>query len=383
MSVATEPAPARYYVNSWAARTGQRVAARAIDSLIAFGCVVAVIVIGPHGRPLGQDLIIVALVATIESIAISRTGATPGMHVLDLKVASVGRATHPTLLAAWRRTIPVALCYPIFLPGLFSVLVMPVVLLISIGLSPLRRGFHDRLSGTVVVQNDAPALITEDAMAGWWQPDQGVVMSPWGRVPDLFDRRRARAHRIDGAWWLAALIMVTTIASVGMRDVPKLWLWSTAAWLVAATIDEAWWISKRGATPGHTHLGYRVVDLTTGEAPTRSRAVLRAVVLAPLLYIPPFQLVLALWVRASTLHRGPHDLLANTIVVEPGHVPHSFVPAPAPLPYVPVMAVPGPYPIGVHPPGPSPALPPPYLPPMPLPPPPPGPPSLPHIPGPF
>jgi uncharacterized RDD family membrane protein YckC len=378
MSPPTGSAPPRYYVNSWAARTGQRIAARVIDSMLAFGCVVAVIVIGPHGRPLAQDLVIVALVATIESVAITRTGATAGMHVLDLRVASVGRAGHPDWLAAWRRTIPIALCYPVLVPGLFSVLVMPVALLTSISLSPLRRGFHDRLSGTVVVQAGAPERITDEDMASWWHPGLEVVLSPWGRVPDLYERRRARAHRADGAWWLAALIMVATIASVGMRDVPKLWLWSTAAWLAVVTIDEVWWISTRGATPGHARFGYRVVDMETGEIPTRSRAILRAVVLAPLLYVPPLQLVLALWVRASSLHRGPHDLLANTIVVEPGHLPHTFVRAPPVVPYAAAMAPVAPRPRFTARPSPLPGMPPaPFAPPGRPPPPPP------HLPGPF
>lgn len=331
MSLGAPETTTRYYVNSWAARTSQRLAARLIDSMLAFGCIVAVIALGPHGRPLAQDLVIIALVAGLESLVLTRTGATPGMYVLGIRVATVGRAGHPDWLTALRRSVPVALCYPVLVPGILFVVIMPFALLISIGLSPLRRGFHDRLSGTVVVQADAPARITEDDMAGWWQPDQGVVMSPWGRVPDLFDRRRARAHRVDGAWWLAAAIMVATIASVGLRDVPRLWLWLTLVWIVAVSVDETWWITNRGATPGHAHFGYRVVDLATGENPSRGRAALRAVVLAPLLYVPPLQVVLALWVRASALHRGPHDLIARTVVVEPDFEPHVFV-APPPLP---------------------------------------------------
>lgn len=333
-----------YYVNTWAARTSQRVAARIVDSMIAFGCVVAVIVIGPHGRPLAQDLLIVVLVTAIETIAVTRTGATLGMHVMDIRVAPVGRTGHPDWTTAWRRSLPVALCYPILLPGLFVVFAMPFALLMSIALSPHRRAFHDRSSGTVVVQKGAPARIDDHDMAGWWQNDQSVVFSEWGRVPDLNDRRRARAHRLDGTWWLSGLIMVTTIASVGMRDVPKLWLWSTALWFVAVTTDEVWWITTRGAHPGHLRAGYRVVDLATGETPSRARAFVRAVVLGPLLYVPPFQLVLALWVRASVLHRGPHDLIARTVVVEPDFEPRVFAPPPMPSPIPPFVPIPAWYP---------------------------------------
>ena len=118
--------------------------------------------------------------------------------------------------------------------------------------------------------------------------------------------------------------------------------------------------------------------METGEVPTRSRAILRAVVLAPLLYVPPLQLLLAFWVRASSLHRGPHDLLANTIVVEPGYRPHTFVRVPPVVPVsLPVV------PLGAHPlltarPAPPPQVPPaPFAPPVRLPPPPP------NVPGPF
>ncbi len=337
-------APPDYYVNSWAGRISQRLAGRVVDSMIAFGCIVAAIVFGPQGRPLAQDLVIVALVSAIETVSITRTGATLGMHVVDLRVAVVGRPGRPDWLTALRRSVPVALCYPILVPGTFVVLVMPFALLISIALSPLRRGFHDRSSGTVVVHEGAPRLLTEDHLASWWQPDHAVVLSPWGRVPGLYDRRRARAHRLDDAWWLAAVIMVATIASVGMRDVPMLWLWSTLLWLVVVSVDEAWWVSTRGATPGHLRAGYLVVDLRTGAKPSRRRAIVRAVVLAPLLYIPPLMLLLGLWVHSSSLHRGPHDLLARTIVVEPGYVPRRFAPAPAPLPRAPVVAQPVWYP---------------------------------------
>jgi uncharacterized RDD family membrane protein YckC len=263
----------------------------------------------------------------------------------------------------------------VLLPGTFVALIMPAALVLSIALSPLRRAFHDRSSGTVVVQVGAPARITEADTALWWQPQRAVVMSPWGRVPDLYDRRRARAHRVDGAWWLAAVVMVMTIASVGIADVPNLWLWSTAIWLVAITVDEVWWVTNKGATPGHLHAGYRIVDLATGTTPTRSRALLRAVVVGPLLYIPPLQLVLALWVRASALHRGPHDLIANTVVVEPGYEPVAFAPPPAPV------ALPA------FPPGPTWYPPPLWHPPLPPPPPssppPPTPAGPPNVSGPF
>lgn len=334
-----------HYINSWSARTGQRLAARTIDSMIALGWIALVLIIGPHGRPIAQDILVVGLIALFETALVARTGATAGMIVAGIRVAQLGRPGPPDRLSAWRRSVPVALCYAIFFPGTALTVVMPFALLISIGLSPLRRGFHDRLSDTVVVQVDAPRLITEATMSSWWDSNRAVVWSPWGRVPDLYDRRRARAHRTDGAWWLAASVMVATIVFVGVRDVPMLWLWSTAVWLVIVGIDETHSIAMRGATPGHEAAGYRVVDIATGLPPTPQRALVRAIVLTPLLYVPPLQLILGLWVHASALHRGPHDLAAHTVVVEPGFVAHTFAPKqnPLPPPPRPPLVVPGPF----------------------------------------
>lgn len=316
------------YINPWSARLGQRIAARAVDSMLALGCVALVVIVGPHGRPLAQDLLIVTLVTTLESLTISRRGATVGMRVVDIRIAVIGSPRNPDLLTAVRRGVPVALTYALLLPATPLVVAMPIALVTSIALSPLQRAFHDRLSGTVVVQSGAPAMITTADLSTWWQPGRATVMSPWGRVPDLFERRRARAHRIDGAWWLAGLILATAIVSAAADGVKSMWLWATLAWLIAVTIDETRHIAGTGATPGHEHFGFRVVDIGTGEPPTTARAFVRAAVVAPLLYIPPLQLIGALWVHASSLHRGPHDLLAHTIVVEPGYRPHTFVAPP-------------------------------------------------------
>jgi hypothetical protein len=324
------PAP-RYYVASWSARTGQRISARIVDSAIAAVVVVLVLVAGPHGRPFAQDLVILTLVTAVEAGSITRFGATAGMRAVGLHVAPIGRTGNPTWLQAFRRTVPVAMCSMILLPGTLVALVMPFVLLTSISLSPLRQAFHDRLSETLVVTDGAPPRITRDMLDLWWDPAKGATMTPWGRVPDLHERRRARAHRLDGAWWLAAAIVVATIASVGMPHVPWLILWLALAWMVVLVADETWRVAATGTTPGHAAMGYRVVDLTTGEAPSTGRALARSLVLAPLLCIPPLQLLLAVWVQASALNRGPHDLAGHTVVVEPGYVAPQLQLPPAPV----------------------------------------------------
>lgn len=324
------PAP-RYYVASWSARTGQRISARIVDSAIAAVVVVLVLVAGPHGRPFAQDLVILALVTAVEATSITRFGATAGMRAVGLRVAPIGRTGNPTWLQAFRRTVPIAMCSMILLPGTLVALVMPFVLLVSISLSPLRQAFHDRLSETLVVADGAPPCITRDMLDLWWDPSKGATMTPWGRVPDLHERRRARAHRLDGAWWLAGAIVIATIASVGMPHVPWLVLWLALAWMVVLVADETWRLAATGTTPGHAAMGFRVVDLTTGEPPSTGRALARSLVLAPLLYVPPLQLILAFWVQASALNRGPHDLAGHTVVVEPGYVAPQLRLPPAPV----------------------------------------------------
>ena len=330
MTTATATPP-RYYVASAAARTGERISARFIDFAIASVIVLAVLVVGPHGRPFAQDLVILALVTAVETVSIAQRGSTFGMRTRGLRVQPIGHPGNPTWLQAFRRSMPVALCMMVMLPGTLVAMVMPFVLLISISLSPLRRGFHDRLSETIVVTSRAPELITCDLLDLWWDPSKGNTMTPWGRVPDLHERRRARSHRLDGEWWLAALIVVGTIASAGLSHVPWLLLWLALLWIAALVADETWQLTSKSTTPGHAAMGYRVVDLTTGEAPSRGRALARSAVLAPLLYLPPLQLILAFWVQASSLNRGPHDLVGHTVVVEPDYVAPQLRLPPAPM----------------------------------------------------
>ncbi len=324
--------PAGFLVNSWSARTGQRVLARLVDSAIALGVVAAVVVGGPHGRPLAQDVLIVGFVATLEVAMLVRTGATIGMSTVGIRVASLDRSGPPDRTAAIRRTVPVAVCYAVLPPGPVVVLVASVALLVSIAWSPDRRGFHDRASATVVVQAGAPDPVTTAELARWWGPGHGHVMSRWGRVPDLFERRRARAHRVDDVAGLAAVIAIAGIVLIGFGGTVWWWVGLTATWVVVLVVDETRRVAGNGANPGHERFGFRVVDLATGERPGTARSLLRAVVVVPLVCIPPLQVILAVWVRWSAVNRGPHDLLARTVVVDPTFRPPRFHPSATPVP---------------------------------------------------
>lgn len=311
------------------ARAGRRVLARLIDSAVALGAIAGVVVGGPHGRPLAQDLLIVGFVVAIEVAMLTRSGATIGMATLDLGVTRVDGAGPPDLAAALRRTVPVALCYAVLPPGILVALIMPVALLVSVAWSPDRRGFHDRASGTVVVEVAASG--GSDRIRRAVRPVD-TVHSPWGRVPGVFERRRARAHRLDGMVGLAAAIAAAGIALVGLGAGLVVWVGLTVAWLVVLIVDETRHIARDGATPGHARYGYRVVDATTGRVPTTGRAFLRALVVIPMSCVPPLQALLVVWIRGSVHNRGPHDLIAGTVVVDPSRPAPRSAPPPPPVP---------------------------------------------------
>ena len=292
--------------------------------------------IGPDGRPFAQDILIVMVVGGFESAFLATGSATVGKRVMDLRVASFDAAGPVPWLQAVRRSIPIALCYTIPFPGTFTLILMPIALGVSLELSPFGQAFHERLSDTITVVKGAPAVIRRSSLETWYDPSELAVLTQWGRAPDLHERRRARAHRLDNVWWLSAIVVVGTIGAVAFTSSRWNLLWLACAWLAVFCVDETWRISTTGTTPGHAHFGFSIVDITTGKPPSTARALLRSLVLAPLLYLPPLQLILGLWVRSSRLHRGPHDLIARTVVVERDYVQPLWIPPPAswgPSPY--------------------------------------------------
>ena len=285
---------------------------------------------GPKGRPFAQDILIIMVVTGFESTFLAKRGATVGKRVMDLRVASFDASGPVPWLQAVRRTVPIALCYTIPVPGTFTMILMPMALGVSLALSPFGQAFHERLSDTITVVKGAPEVIAQSSLETWYDPSELAVLTPWGRAPDLHERRRARAHRLDGVWWLAAIVAVGTIGAVAFTNSRWNLLWLACGWLVVFCVDETWRISTTGTTPGHAHFGFSIVDITTGERPSTGRSLVRSLVLAPLLYLPPLQLILGLWIRSSRLHRGPHDLIARTVVVERNYVQPLWIPPPAP-----------------------------------------------------
>lgn len=279
------------------------------------------LVLVPAPRPLARDLVAVALVVAYEAVMLRGAGATLGKLAVGLEVRALDVDGPIPGLVAFRRSVPVALCVALALPGTLVAIVVAATLVVSVVLSEHRRGYHDRVADTVVVVRHAPRLVREADLTGWFDLEHQAVLTHWGRAADLTERRRARSARLDDSKPLVVLLVVMAIALSAVLRSGWALAWTTLAWYVAFVIDETLRVARLGATAGQREAGLHIVDQQTGKTPSMGRSFARAVVLGPLLYLPPLQLVLAVWVRGSAQNRGPHDLAGNTIVVEPGYVP--------------------------------------------------------------
>lgn len=298
--------------------------------MLAVVLMVIVFLVVDGDRLAGQLFLAVVAVAAYEALFVTGLGATPGKLIAGTRVAELGHTGVEPATALKRGlliglgtlltlALPLALAAPFGgVEGLIlTVVVVPLAvgLWVSVFASPLRRGFPDRLSGTFVVDREAPRRITEADLAGYTAIDRPPAMTHWGPAATLDQRRRARAARLDDAP-LLVIALVAILVTLSIEGVPG-WLYLVAGlgWLGAFVADETWRIARRGATAGHRRHGLVVVDTQTGEPPTAGRALLRAVLLAVLLHLPPLTLLLAVWVRLSSTGRGPHDLAARTVVL--------------------------------------------------------------------
>jgi uncharacterized RDD family membrane protein YckC len=206
-----------------------------------------------------------------------------------------------------------------------AVLVVAGAYVMSIVTAPLRRGLADRRAGTVVVPFEAPGLVTTQEVEAGTTARRPRAVTAWGPVARPEARRWARTARLDDtpllvvglvavivAW---ALDPTTLLTLAGLR-VPVVAAGLAVAWSVLLVVDETWRIARDAGTAGHRREGLAVVDEATGEAPTRRRALARAVVLAVFWLFPPLLPVLLAWVELSPTGQGPHDLVAGTVVVE-------------------------------------------------------------------
>lgn len=290
---------------------GRRIGARAIDGLAQGLLLIIPWLLVPGDRLFARLFVVAAGIAAYEAVFTVAFGATPGKLLCGIRIAELDGAEAVSPGNAVRRGVVVGVCSA---TAIFA-LIGPVVLLLSVLQSPLRRGMHDRLARTFVVGGDAPRRISSAEVQTFEQIAHTPAMTRFGPAADLDIRRRARANRLDNAP-LLVLGVVALAATVSFPFSNLLIVVIMAAlWLPLFVVDETWRISRHGATAGHRKAGLIVVNVDTGEPPTPRQALARAIVLAPLLYLPPLQAVLALWVKASSDHRGPHDRAGHTVVI--------------------------------------------------------------------
>lgn len=85
------------------------------------------------------------------------------------------------------------------------------------------------------------------------------------------------------------------------------------SWVLPAIVVLAFWIKKQ-ATPGKMAVSAKIVDATTGKAPTTGQYVGRYLAY----YVAMLPLLLGLfWVAFDKRKQGWHDKLAGTVVVRP------------------------------------------------------------------
>lgn len=308
---------------------GRRIWARAID--LALGLLILYVVtrIVPAPRLLARLALGLGGLTTFEALFCIQLGATPGKLATALRVAELDRARIDPA-TAWTRGLVTAIASLALILSVPAGLVMAdsvagfgvggvVVALaagyvLSVVTFPSRRGAADRIAGTIVVPFEAPAVVTRADVEATDEATRPRPVTAWGPIATVEARRRARAARLDDSpLLLVALVGVTlawTFDAVGVA------IGLAVLFAVLFVVDEAARIGRDGGTSGHRREGLAVLDEATGEAPGRSAAIARAVTLAVFWLFPPLLVLLALWVQLSSTGRGPHDLVAGTVVVE-------------------------------------------------------------------
>ncbi len=297
--------------------------------VIEFTIAGIILALGPTGRPLASDFLVVVAITAYETIFLTTLGATPGKLALGLRVATLDHEGPVPAVAAFRRGFVVALCFGVLSVGVALAIIIAMSLMVSIVLSAHHRAYHDRMAGTVVVARGAPPLIRSDDVEQWYSADALPVFTVWGLAVGLEDRRRARSARLDQSPLLVLSVVAAATAVTAWLHSAWALVWMCLLWLVVFTIDETLQVARTGTTAGHREAGYEIVDITTGGHPSMGRSFARALVLGPLLYVPPLQIILAIWVNASATNRGPHDLAGHTQVVDRHAVPRAL-PEPPP-----------------------------------------------------
>lgn len=281
----------------------------------------------PGDRLLG--LLVVALVGltAFEALFVTALGATPGKLAAGIRVTELDRVQIDPVTGWTRGAITAVACLTVMLvPRALGVmadsgagfLLGATVIGISGGYvltlvtAPLARSIADRTAGTLVVPHETvdpvPSFLVDGA--------EGTRRrtTAWGPVAPAEARRRARASRLDGEPLLVVVLVAVMVAWV--LGHPWVAIALAVVWAALHVLVEATSIGRDAGNSGHRREGLVVLDEATGEAPGRLAAIARAVTLTVFWLFPPLLPVLMVWVRLSPTGRGPHDLVAGTVVVE-------------------------------------------------------------------
>jgi len=308
---------------------GRRIWARAIDLALGLLILFLVGLVVPDPRLVAYMVLGLAALTAFEALFVLQLGATPGKLATGLRVAELDRAGVDQT-TAWIRglvttigSLAVILAGPALLVMVESTAGFGVggtVLAIAVGYAltvitfPSRRGIADRIAGTIVVPFEAPAVVTRADVDAEDEATRPRAITAWGPVATLESRRRARAARLDDSPLLVIALVAVSVAWT--FDALPVAIAAATLFAVLFVIDEAARIGRDGGTSGHRREGLAVLDETTGEAPGRGAALARAVTLAVFWLFPPLLVALAIWLQLSPTGRGPHDLVAGTVVVE-------------------------------------------------------------------
>jgi hypothetical protein len=292
-----------------------RYVARGIDLVVEAVLVGFAAAVAPAGRHLAIGLIAFLFITAYETVSVARWGATLGKRARHLMVVPVGRAGAVPWRSALQRGAAIgSIALAAFAsPG--AGIAIAIYLGVSAAAAQHHRAGHDRVAETyVVVAEQRPREVTTEQLEHWFDPKHARVWSRLGLVATMYDRRRARARRLEHAPWLLAYLVASSLALVTIWQSVVAVVLLSLAWIVVFTIDESIRIHRTGTTYGHCAYGLVVIDRRTGRPPGWGRSIARAAVLG-LFMFTPLMPVLALWIKVADEGRGPHDRAGKTAVI--------------------------------------------------------------------
>ncbi|HEX2192446.1 MAG TPA: RDD family protein [Acidimicrobiales bacterium] len=142
---------------------GQRIGARLLDGLI-IGLPLMIVVFAVSdvsddrrtiSTPLWAQILPAAVFALYEIVLIHSRGQTIGKRIVGVRVVRITDGTLPDWTASVvRYLLPVV---PVLVPVPVLNVALSLLIYLVAFVNPLRRGWHDRAAGTIVVKAEAPS----------------------------------------------------------------------------------------------------------------------------------------------------------------------------------------------------------------------------------